>query len=257
MEIKGKGDADTDSFLRNAEVLATFLNKIGRTDVIVVSFEQRAVDHFHKLAPQIPVAPGIAGAATFFSSGLSPGDGVVALQVPPKLSGVQVMSKDFVDRAHRAGYAVHVWFSGTEESDRVYESMLDMGADGLMPAKPEAAERVLCKRGVTRPAGNPNHCFGGRAFAAKNCKVRVASVGRLARDGAATLRLARAGALNSACRGRAFFAGLGSARFAFPYGISSATAPIRFKRRAAGRLATSRARPDGGRLGLSRRLRLR
>ena len=124
--------------------------------------------------PEVPVAPGIAGVAQFMATGIAP-PGTVALQVPPAFSGLTIMTPDFVRRAHDAGYAVHVWFSGQEESERVYREMLDMGADGLMPAKPGALERELCARNTGRPADTPAHCGGGRAVAAEQCVARVRS----------------------------------------------------------------------------------
>jgi hypothetical protein len=233
IEIKGRSDTDLGSFLRNADLLADLLNRTGRTDIIVVSFQQQAVDRFHSRAPQIPVAPGITGTALFFATGLSPGDGVVAIQPPRKFQGIDVVTPDFVSRSHRAGYAVHVWFSGQEESERVYDEMLAAGVDGLMPAKPEALERFICARGVPRPAGNPNHCGAGPRAAAAACRARVASVGRMARDGSVILRLRRSAPLSFACAGRAYVrasrrkARRATTRFAFPYGIEETAVQLR------------------------------
>ncbi len=103
IEIKGRADSDVQSFLRHAELLAAFLNASGRRDVIVVSFNDLAVDRFHQLAPRVDVAPGPVGVARF-EAGLPPGDGVVALQVPPQLGGVPVATPEFVRDAHARGY---------------------------------------------------------------------------------------------------------------------------------------------------------
>lgn len=53
-------------------------------------------------------------------------------------------------RAHRAGYAVHVWLSDDEESRRVYDRLLDMCVDGIMAAAPMALERRLRARHVAQ-----------------------------------------------------------------------------------------------------------
>src|SRR5918997_5653336 len=74
IEIKGRADYDVGSFLRHAELLAAFMNAAGRTDVIVVSFNDLAVERFHHLAPRFGVAPGVYGIARF-EAGPSPGDG--------------------------------------------------------------------------------------------------------------------------------------------------------------------------------------
>lgn len=268
IEIKGRSDTDLGSFLRNADLLADLLNRSGRTDIIVVSFQQQAVDRFHSRAPQVPVAPGITGTAAFFLAGLSPGAGVVAIQPPRRFQGVDVATPDFVARSHRAGYAVHVWFSGQEESERVYGEMLAAGVDGLMPAKPSALERFLCDRGASRPAGNPNHCGAGPRAAAASCRLRVASVGRMARDGEVVLRLRRRGPLDFACGGRAYLrAANGSSRvatgrFAFPYGVAQTVIQLRLDR-AAGRRARrglairAATRVDGQRQGAPRRFTVR
>ncbi|MDX8152771.1 glycerophosphodiester phosphodiesterase family protein [Patulibacter brassicae] len=175
IEIKGRSDQDLDSFLRNARLLADLLKRVPHPPLIVVSFQQAAVDRFRELAPSIPVAPGITGVALFLATGLTP-PGTQALQVPPKQFGLTLVTKEFVTRAHAMNQAVHVWFSGQEESDRVYRQMLDLGVDGMMPAAPRALERVLCERGVSRPPGNPNHCFGGAREAAARCAATPVAV---------------------------------------------------------------------------------
>ncbi|MCW2997771.1 MAG: glycerophosphoryl diester phosphodiesterase, partial [Solirubrobacterales bacterium] len=190
IEIKGRSDEDRASFLRNADLLVALLDRVPSPPLVVVSFNQDAVDRFHAAMPQIAVAPGITGVATFFATGIAPA-GTAALQVPPSFSGLTIMTPDFVRRAHAAGHAVHVWFSGQEESERVYDAMLDMGADGLMPAKPRALEKVLCARRAPRPAGNPNHCFGGAKEAAARCVPRVRSISRVDADGRVRFALTR------------------------------------------------------------------
>ena len=232
VEIKGRSDTNQASFIGNAEKVAEVLRRSGRTDVIVVSFNQQAVDHFHSLVPAVPLAPGITGNAFFFL-GLSPGPGVVALQVPPVLSGITIVTPDYVRRAHAAGYAVHVWFSGTEESDRVYKEMLDMGVDGLMPAEPTKLEALLCARGTPRPAGNPNHCGKGTADR-DGCAIRAASLGRATRSGRVRVGLTRGAATAIGCAGRvAILSGrrtLGRAPFALAPGGRATTVTARLSR---------------------------
>lgn len=153
IEIKGRDD-DEAQFLRNAELLAALLDGTRRRDLIVVSFNQRAVDLFHELVPEVAVAPGIDGIARFLLSGQSPGDGVVALQIPITFESggqtLQVTTPDSVLRAHRAGYAVHVWLSNDEESPRVYDRLLNMCVDGIMAAAPRSLERRLRARRARR-----------------------------------------------------------------------------------------------------------
>lgn len=70
--------------------MATQLNKSGRTDVIVASFNDSAIALFHSLAPQIPLSPGRDGMFAYFLYGIKPIDGTVALQVPVTFAGIPV-----------------------------------------------------------------------------------------------------------------------------------------------------------------------
>jgi glycerophosphoryl diester phosphodiesterase len=151
VEIKGRTKAEAlDEYLTNADALARTLKTTKRRDVIVVSFKQEAVDRFHQLVPALPVAPGIGGAANWLLGGKSPGDGVVAFQLPItyKLGDqtLQITTKDNVARAHREGYAWHTWLSDDGESPAIWTSLLDMGVDGVMTAKPKAFAALLRKR---------------------------------------------------------------------------------------------------------------
>lgn len=207
VEIKGRSDSDFQSFLRHAELLAAFLNGAGRTDVIVVSFNDLAVERFHQLAPRIGVAPGVAGVGRFMA-GQSPGDGVVALQVPPRFQGVPVTDPEFVRDAHARGYAVHVWPSDGED-DAFYDAHLNMCADGIMPSRPSGLEALLRRRSIVRP-GRPgvDPCGPGRpgaggagASVAPACAARAARLGRLSRRGRAVVRLRRTGVGTPRCEG--------------------------------------------------------
>jgi glycerophosphoryl diester phosphodiesterase len=155
IEIKGTGDADVESFLHNARLLAKLLNKTGRTDIIVTSFNDLAVAEFHRLAPRIPLAPGSNGLSAYVLTGVRPIDGTVALQVPVRFNGVPIATREFIARAHADGYAVHVWFSGTApEDEATYNTLIDACADGLMVAWPAVMERMLDERHIARP-GTP------------------------------------------------------------------------------------------------------
>lgn len=158
VEIKGRTpQEETAEYVRNAEVLAALLKRAKRRDLIVVSFQQAAVDRFHELAPRIDLAPGIAGAAAWILGGESPGHGVVAFQVPITygFSGtlLKITTRENVARAHEQGYAWQNWFSG---DDRDYppswRRLVDMCVDGIMTSQPTALERVLRRTRV------PAHC---------------------------------------------------------------------------------------------------
>jgi len=183
IEIKGRDD-DPAQFAHNADLLAAMLKNTKRRDLIVVSFNQPAVDRFHAQVPQVDVAPGIDRIAGFLLGGASPGPGVVALQIPItfELGGqtLQVTTPENVLKTHRAGYAVHVWLSNDEENRRVYNRLLSMCVDGIMAAKPKLLERTLRQEGVVRPDGRGTDPCSVRARRAtvKHRSVAVSLVRR-------------------------------------------------------------------------------
>ena len=159
IEIKGRTpDEATEEYVQNAEVLARLLKDTKRRNLIVVSFQQAAVDRFHELAPRIDLAPGITGAANWLLSGGSPGPGVVAFQVPITFTTggtkLDVTTADNVARAHREGYAWQNWFSNEDrDAAGTWRTLIDMCVDGTMTSHPRAFERVLRKH--ARPASCP------------------------------------------------------------------------------------------------------
>ncbi len=185
VEIKGVDGKDLAVYAHGAELLAALLNRARRTDVIVTSFEQSAIDRFHDLAPKVPLAPGIGGTASFFLSNGSPGPGVVAFQVPITFRfGDQLLvitTPNFVQRAHDAGYAVHVWLSNDTEDVATYKRLLKMCVDGIMAANPRSFEAVLRKAGIAQPGRrgiDPCGTQGGRTATATGAIATVPLVRR-------------------------------------------------------------------------------
>jgi glycerophosphoryl diester phosphodiesterase len=160
---RGRGDAyptkaEAESeYVANAEVLAPLLRKSGRRDLIVTSFKQQAVDRFHELAPAIGTAPGIDGAAAFLLAGGSPGDGVVAFQMPITFrlgeTTVAVTTPENVAKAHAAGYAWHTWLSDDDDSPATWHTLLDQCVDGVMTARPTAFEEMLRAHHIPEACG--------------------------------------------------------------------------------------------------------
>jgi glycerophosphoryl diester phosphodiesterase len=148
IEIKGRTKAEKVSeYVHNAEVLASFLAGTARRDLIVTSFKQQAVDRFHALSPSIGTAPGVDGVAAFLLAGGSPGEGVVAFQLPITYElGDQTLSvtnAENVAKAHAAGYAWQTWLSDDGESPAIWRGLIDQCVDGVMTARPVAFEQVL------------------------------------------------------------------------------------------------------------------
>ena len=240
IEIKGAADSDVDSFMRNAELLAAELERIGRTDgIIVASFNDVALSRFHELAPEVGIAPATGAVAAWKAANVSPPEGTVAFQVPITFGGVSVTDREFVERAHAQGYAVHVWLSGQREAPDVYEQLLDWDVDGIMAAEPTALERVLCRRGTARPpTPGVTHCTSA---ATSGCEAAPARLSRAGRRGVVWLRVRRVGR-NGLCRGtarllrsfaerRARTKTLARRRFAIPDGRRVVRVRLRLSRR--------------------------
>ena len=198
IEIKGAADQDVDSFLRNAEILANFLNRLGRTrGIIVASFNDAALTRFHQLAPEIDLAPAVAGVAAYKFFDVPPPEGTRAFQVPIEFGGITVVDEAFIQRAHADGYAVHVW---TINDPAEMRQLLRWGADGIMTAEPMRLEQVLCTTDAPRPRDpRDTHCNHRRASIA--CAVRPIAARRAGRT--LRVRLRRADDFAGRCAGTA------------------------------------------------------
>jgi glycerophosphoryl diester phosphodiesterase len=133
------------------EALAAALTRHGRRDdVIVASFLDRATDAFSAFAPDIPTSAGTGAVAAFYQAvraGEEPAPmHHVALQVPASHAGVTLVDKSFIDAAHRAGMAVHVW---TIDVEAEMERLCDLGVDGIITDLPTTLVGVLNARSAS------------------------------------------------------------------------------------------------------------
>lgn len=153
VEIKGRTPAeDLSEYLTNARVLADLLKNSTRTDIVVVSFKQAAVDLFNQLAPKIPSAPGVEGDVNFFWShskyANSMSKQTVAFQVPVTYrigsSHLLVAQCGFLRYARNGGYAWHSWFSDDDiDGPANWKLLMDLHADGIMTSKPAALATLM------------------------------------------------------------------------------------------------------------------
>ena len=130
------------------ELLADELRRLERTgSVIVASFLDHAIQSFRALAPEVATSAATGETATFYFS-LQEGSAKVppaqALQVPPTFGDVTVVDERFVEAAHEAGLAVHVWTINEEDEMR---ALVDLGVDGIVSDRPTRLARVLKERG--------------------------------------------------------------------------------------------------------------
>jgi glycerophosphoryl diester phosphodiesterase len=132
------------------ESLARLLAEFGRTDdVVVASFLDPATDAFRSFAPLVPTSAGTVATAEAWQA-VQAGDDVpdipaVAYQVPERQGDLVVVDERFVQAAHRAGKAVHVWTVNDTES---MERLLDLGVDGIISDLPTTLCGVLASQGV-------------------------------------------------------------------------------------------------------------
>jgi glycerophosphoryl diester phosphodiesterase len=136
-------------------LLAELLREFDRRhDVIVASFSDAATDAFSAAAPEIHTSYGALGTANFWQAvqdgATPPPSRHVALQVPSHFEAITVVDEPFVEAAHRAGVAVHVW---TIDETEEMEHLIDLGVDGIMTDRPSILDQVLRakKAGWTAP----------------------------------------------------------------------------------------------------------
>lgn len=130
------------------QLLADELRRLERTDsVIVASFHDQAIQVFRALAPDVATSAATGETAAFYFS-LRESDApvvppVCAFQVPATYGDIAVVDEQFVEIAHRAGIAVHVWtLNHVAEMARV----LELGVDGIMSDTPTPLVQLLRAR---------------------------------------------------------------------------------------------------------------
>jgi glycerophosphoryl diester phosphodiesterase len=131
------------------QLLAQELRRLERTgSVIVASFHDDAIEKFRAAAPDVATSAATNETATFYFSmieGSTPVvPAVVAFQVPASVNDVEVVTDRFVEAAHRADVAVHVWtINDVEEMAR----LLDLDVDGIVSDRPTPLAALLAQRG--------------------------------------------------------------------------------------------------------------
>jgi glycerophosphoryl diester phosphodiesterase len=128
------------------ELLASELRRLELTErVIVASFHDDALQNFRRLAPEVATSAATNETATFFFSHLEVPviPPVVAFQVPARFGEIEVVSPSFLDVAHAAGIAVHVW---TINDEGEMARLIDLGVDGLISDRPSVLASLLAAR---------------------------------------------------------------------------------------------------------------
>ncbi|HEX2039377.1 MAG TPA: glycerophosphodiester phosphodiesterase [Acidimicrobiales bacterium] len=122
-------------------LLAAVLREHGRTeDVIVASFDDEVTARFREAAPEIGTSAATKETAEFFYGRRPDAVPYVALQVPPTYGDTVIVDAPFVEAAHEAGVAVHVW---TIDEPAEMARLLALGVDGIMTDRPSVLASVL------------------------------------------------------------------------------------------------------------------
>ncbi len=153
-------------------------------DVIVASFSSPAMTAFYdamaeKGKTHNALTAGEGELLDYVSSqGENPIEPTpVALQPPDRRQlapGVIVETVPLLrENATYDGFAIHVWPSGSPDSEVTWQKVMDQGADGFFTDKPGALHEYLCENGVPRPDGSlrcaQQQCPEGKEGYAPNC----------------------------------------------------------------------------------------
>jgi len=140
IEIKGKAP---DAF-RTADLLAAEITKLGRTNsVVVTSFDDSVVAHFHELLPEVMMSPGLDTLTAYVLAGGSIPMWEMILQVPPAYQGVEVFTPSYVEKTKAGGYVNWVWPNGDGEDEAGYLDLFQRGANGINASNPAAGVAAL------------------------------------------------------------------------------------------------------------------
>ena len=104
LEMTGPGVNGTAG--PGADALAAYIATHGPADRwVVVAFDATVMEHFHAIAPDVPIAPGVDTVTTWFGT-RGPLPGYAYLEVPPMYGAIEVVTPKFVADAHAAGLQV-------------------------------------------------------------------------------------------------------------------------------------------------------
>lgn len=130
------------------EPLISSLRSAGALNrVCIGAFSDRRLDRVRTLAPEVATSMGPRAVARLLAATRGVGRGrfhEVAAQVPPTLRGRPLVTRRFVEGAHRMGVLVHVWT--IDDADEM-ERLLNLGVDGIMTDRPAVLREVLERRG--------------------------------------------------------------------------------------------------------------
>ncbi|MEO8073435.1 MAG: glycerophosphodiester phosphodiesterase [Acidobacteriota bacterium] len=116
--------------------------------VIVGSFNQSVIDDFRRECPEVATSASPSEVSKFLALektgiGESYSPPMQALQIPEQIGGIPIVTKDFVEAAHKRNLKVHVW---TINDPADMRRLLEMGVDGIMTDYPDRLLNLLVHR---------------------------------------------------------------------------------------------------------------
>ena len=129
--------------------LCNLLRERKMTDkTIVGSFNQTTIDDFRRQCPEVATSASPSEVSRFLAlqkTGIadSYNPPMQALQIPRNLGSLQIVTKDFVEAAHRRNLKVHIW-TINETADM--QRLIEMGVDGIMTDYPDRLLTLLSRQ---------------------------------------------------------------------------------------------------------------
>ncbi len=119
--------------------------------LLLTSFSERRRRRLARLVPEAVTSVGGAGVLRFRIAAFlrSPASarralrGGLALQIPERSGPLRLVTRQFVDLAHRVGAEVHVW---TVNDPADMTRLLDLGVDGLVTDRADVAIELIAAR---------------------------------------------------------------------------------------------------------------
>ena len=140
-------DPKSDACIRP---LVALLDRFGAWErVCIGSFADRRLRRIRTLGrgractSMGPRAVALARLAS--APGMMPRQGADCVQVPIRRGPVPIVTKRFVEAAHRAGLPVHVW---TINDEATIHELLDLGVDGIMSDRLRLLRDAFARRGL-------------------------------------------------------------------------------------------------------------
>lgn len=144
-------------------VVEPLIGLLRRTDVLgricVGSFSDKRLNQIRSsLGDDVCTSLGPRGvarllAATTSHDRLATGLGAHVAQVPVKQGPLPLVTKRFIETAHRVGLLVHVW---TIDDPQEIARLIDLGVDGIMSDDTRALRDVLTARNMWPTTSHPN-----------------------------------------------------------------------------------------------------